>query len=292
MLIPSSGNRSRQMRVSHLFLFGSAAMLLFLVLASSFLSANFFTAKVDRSELDNLRNENQKLSTRYEELRWSVAELEDRYGVLVEKEKTLRTAFDLPEINIEQRQLGIGGPLSPAGVEVSNTERIAYSTGRDIDRLLRLSEFELEKYREVEESMTNLRDRLAHTPSIWPTKGWLSRGYGKKYDPFTGYRQLHRGLDIANHRGTIVVASASGRIKSVSTKTGLGKLITISHGYGFVTRYGHLSEIQVKRGQRVKRGDVIGLMGSTGYSTGPHLHYEVIRNNKHLNPARYILNDM
>ena len=111
-----------------------------------------------------------------------------------------------------------------------------------------------------------------------------------KNDPFTGYRQMHHGLDIANHRGTPIIATADGRVSSVGRNSGLGKIVAIDHGYGFRTRYAHLSEIKVKRGQRVKRGDVIGLMGSTGYSTGPHLHYEVIRNGKTVNPIKYILN--
>ena len=112
-----------------------------------------------------------------------------------------------------------------------------------------------------------------------------------KHDPFTGYKRLHRGLDISNNTGTPIIATADGVINKTATDNGLGKFIVIDHGYGFKTRYGHLSKISVKRGQKVKRGDVIGLMGSTGYSTGPHLHYEVIRNGKFLNPRKFILSN-
>jgi len=99
-------------------------------------------------------------------------------------------------------------------------------------------------------------------------------------------------IDIANHTGTPVIATADGVVRGAGRTTGMGKLVTVDHGYGFKTRYGHLSEIKVKNGQRVKRGDIIALMGSTDYSTGPHLHYEVIRNGKFMSPAKYILNDM
>ena len=112
-----------------------------------------------------------------------------------------------------------------------------------------------------------------------------------KYDPFTGYKQMHRGIDIANHTGTPIIATADGVVKATQSSAGMGKFVVINHGYGFQTRYGHLSQIKVKAGQHVKRGDVIALMGSTGYSTGPHLHYEVIRNGNFLNPAKYILNE-
>jgi murein DD-endopeptidase MepM/ murein hydrolase activator NlpD len=224
-------------------------------------------------------------------MRWDLAEVDSRYQDLVAKEVAIRTIFDLPEIPTEERELGIGGPGSKTFADKSQIEKYAYKTEMEVDRLLRLSAFEIEKYSEVEKSLGDLKDRLAHTPSIWPAKGWLSRGYGMKHDPFTGYKQMHRGIDIANNHGTPVMATADGRVSRVGRVGNLGLVVTIDHGYGFVTRYGHLSKSQVKVGQRVSRGDVVALMGSTGYSTGPHLHYEVWRNGKILNPRDYILNE-
>jgi murein DD-endopeptidase MepM/ murein hydrolase activator NlpD len=273
-------------------LYGAALVGLILLAANFFLSAEFFDDKVSRQELEKLRAENQQLKEKYEQLRWNLSEIEDRYQELVNKEMLIRVAFNLPEIDPEERQLGVGGPVPEFVNNLSETGRLAYATEMEVDRLLKLSQFELEKYSEVETALTKIKDRLDHTPSIWPTKGWKSRGYGYKYDPFTGYKQMHRGIDIANRRGTPVVATADGRVKLISTSGKMGKMIVIDHGYGFRTRYAHLSKFKVKRGQRVKRGDVIGLMGSTGYSTGPHLHYEVIRNGKFLNPMNYILNEM
>ena len=209
----------------------------------------------------------------------------------MEQEIKIRSLFNLPEVDEEERLLGIGGSSSPEINLMTPLEKAAYSSEIEVDRLLNLSRFELEKYNEVEKALRNIKKKLNHTPSIWPTKGWLSRGYGLRHDPFTGYKQMHRGMDIANRNGTPVIATADGKISNLSKSTDLGKLIVINHGYGFKTRYGHLSEIKVKRGQKVKRGDVIGLMGSTGYSTGPHLHYEIIKNGKFYNPSKYILNE-
>jgi len=292
MLIPSSTGISKQMSIPTAAIYISVAAVVCLLCLSFFLSAEYFAGKVNENELEQLRAENKSLLDKYEQMRWNMAEVENRYSDLVKKEVTIRSLFDLPAVDEGERQLGIGGPSSPHLESMSPLRKAAYATEVEVDRLLKLSKFELEKYGEVEQSLNNIKDRLAHTPSIWPTKGWKSRGFGMKHDPFTGYKQMHRGIDIANHTGTPIIATADGVVRGTGRATGMGKLLTIDHGYGFKTRYGHLSEIKVKNGQRVKRGDVIALMGSTGYSTGPHLHYEVIRNGQFFNPMKYILNDM
>jgi len=292
VVVPDSSQTARQLSTKVWYLWAGLAVAAALVFVSFFLASAYLSGEVDQAELDRLRDENRELAAKYEELRWSLAETDARYNDLVRKEIALRQVFGLPEINLEERQLGVGGPDGLSTMDMSESQWLAYSTEAEIDRLLRLSSFELEKYAEVEAGMNDLKDRLDHTPSIWPAKGWLSRGYGMKNDPFTGYRRLHRGIDISNNTGTAVFAPASGRVQSILTDRGMGKMIVIDHGYGFVTRYGHLSQIGVKRGQVIARGDEIGKMGSTGYSTGPHLHYEVWRNGKVLNPMDHILNDM
>ena len=291
MLIPSSSGDSRQFRVSGRLLLGTTIAVVVLILSSIFIYASFFDNRVDQQELDRLRAENDRLMDRFEKMRIDLAEIQSRYQDLVSKEKTIRVAFDLPEIPSEERELGTGGPISPAVARMSDNERVAYKTEQEVDRLLVLSSFELEKYHEVEDALQGVKSRLAHTPTIWPTKGWMSRGFGMKHDPFTGYRQMHRGIDIANHIGTPVIATANGTVKSITQTSGFGKMIALDHGFGLTTIYGHLSEIEVKRGQHVKRGDVIALMGSTGWSTGPHLHYEVRLNGRPVDPMKYILND-
>jgi murein DD-endopeptidase MepM/ murein hydrolase activator NlpD len=292
MLIPNSMGMLKQIRLPVALIYLSAGMVVLLLVLSLFFSAEFFSDKVDQKELERLRAENQELKEKYEQMRWYLAEVESRYDKLAEKESYLRSLFDLPPIEPQERQLGTGGPEPPALDSLSEAELAAVVTENEVERLLKLSEFELQKYAEVEEALVSLKSRLEHTPSIWPTTGWVSRGYGMKYDPFTGFKQMHRGIDIANRRGTPVIAPADGRVIFAGRKGSMGKTIVINHGYGFKTRYAHLDKIKVKRGQTVKRGDVIGLMGSTGYSTGPHLHYEVFRNGKPYNPMNYILNEM
>ncbi len=291
MVIPDSKGIAKQISIPVGLIYSAILLILFIVFLSVYFAAQYFTVQVEDAELARLKTENVNLTSKYEQMRWDLAEVDSRYQELIKKEIAIRTMFDLPEINSEERQLGIGGPIPKSVKAMNETEKFAYTTEREVDRLLRLSNFELEKYAEVEQDLTKLKDRLQHTPSIWPTKGWLSRGFGMKHDPFTGYKQMHKGLDIANHMGTPVMAPADGRVTQVGRLGNMGKVIMIDHGYGFMTRYAHLSQINVTRGQRVKRGDVIAAMGSTGYSTGPHLHYEVWRNGKVLNPMNYILND-
>ncbi len=292
MLIPNSMGILKQLNIPVVLIYVCAIAVLALLVGSFFLSAEFFSAKVDQAELERLRAENARLQEKYEQLRWNLVEVNERYSELVQKEIKIRTIFDLPEIDEEERMLGVGGPSGPSLAGVSDLEKNAVATEVEVDRILRLSRFELEKYGEIEGSLLKVKDRLDHTPSIWPTKGWVSRGYGMKFDPFTGYKQMHRGVDIASRTGTPIIATADGKVLQTRTDNMMGKYIVIDHGYGFRSRYGHLSQFKVKPGQRVKRGEVIGLMGSTGYSTGPHLHYEVIRNGKFHNPRNYILNDM
>jgi murein DD-endopeptidase MepM/ murein hydrolase activator NlpD len=121
-------------------------------------------------------------------------------------------------------------------------------------------------------------------PSIWPTYGWLTGTFGGRPDPFTGERAFHQGLDISTAKGQPVYATANGTVDSAAYTGEYGNLIVVRHDFGLSTRYGHLSKFNVKPGQTVKRGDVIGLVGSTGRSTGAHLHYEVLANGKLINP--------
>lgn len=134
------------------------------------------------------------------------------------------------------------------------------------------------------------RNLLACTPSIRPVDGWITSKFGYRVSPFTGRKEFHSGLDIANKAGKKIIATADGTISYAGGKVYIGNLVVIDHGYGRVTKYGHLKKVLVKRGQKVKRGDVIGLMGNTGRSTGPHVHYEVRINGTPVNPTKYILN--
>jgi murein DD-endopeptidase MepM/ murein hydrolase activator NlpD len=126
------------------------------------------------------------------------------------------------------------------------------------------------------------------TPSIWPAHGWLTGTFGGRSDPFTGEPGFHQGIDISTEKGEPVFATADGTVDSASYTGDYGNLILLTHGFGLSTRYGHLSGFAVKPGEQVKRGDVIGYVGSTGRSTGSHLHYEILANGAPMNPLQLL----
>jgi len=289
MLIPRDGRELRQLAIPTKLLW-TAGVLVFLFIASNlFFMVNYFNERVDRTKIEILINENQVLSAQFAQIGHSISGLKDDYNLLVAKEEAIRNIFDLPAIDPETRMLGIGGPAENRMDSLSPNLASAFKLTSDVEGLLRLAKFEKERYQEVFSMLVEKRDRLDHTPSIMPTRGYLSRGFGYKNDPFTGLREFHAGLDIANRTGTQIYATADGRVVVAGLNGGLGKMIELDHGYGMRTRYGHLSSISVRNGQLVKRGDVIGHMGNTGYSSGPHLHYEVIQNGEPLNPYRFII---
>ncbi|MES9853508.1 MAG: peptidoglycan DD-metalloendopeptidase family protein [Candidatus Thiodiazotropha sp. L084R] len=135
---------------------------------------------------------------------------------------------------------------------------------------------------------SNLEDSL-HPAGRPVKKGWISSYFGMRNDPFTGKRAMHKGMDFAGKDGSDVVAVAAGVVTWADDRSGYGKLVEVNHGKGYITRYGHNSEVTVEIGERVKQGQVIARMGSTGRSTGPHVHFEVVRNGKIVDPTKYIL---
>ncbi len=154
------------------------------------------------------------------------------------------------------------------------------------------------KAESIESNLTSLLNffesdtmRLASTPSIMPAAGWISSPFGHRNDPFTGVWTMHYGMDISTNIGNPIMATADGIVIKVQTDKYLGKNVTISHGNGFTTVYGHMSQFAVKAGQKVKRRDIIGYIGQTGKAAGPHVHYEVWRDGKRLNPYSYILEE-
>jgi murein DD-endopeptidase MepM/ murein hydrolase activator NlpD len=180
----------------------------------------------------------------------------------------------------------MGGATESA---VSNIVTTSMATPEDTFGVLRDLLVGLENRLRSVRTNVEKREELANaTPSIWPAHGWLTSSFGGRQDPFTGENGHHAGLDISTDRGEPVYATADGTVESAAYSGDYGNLVTISHGFGLTTRYGHLSGFAVKPGELVKRGEVIGYVGSTGRSTGPHLHYEILANGRLLNPLQLL----
>jgi murein DD-endopeptidase MepM/ murein hydrolase activator NlpD len=144
-------------------------------------------------------------------------------------------------------------------------------------------------YEDLVRRLHGLRERLAATPSIWPADGWVTSAFGWRVSPFTGRRQFHAGLDIAADPGTDIVAAARGKVVFVGSKGALGRTVVVDHGHGFRTTYGHASGFHVKAGDPVERGQRLAAVGSSGRSTGPHVHYAVSVKGRTVDPGDYVL---
>jgi murein DD-endopeptidase MepM/ murein hydrolase activator NlpD len=287
-IVPDSG-KIRQFSLSKSLLLSLATVVFLYTGASLLFSIDFFTRKVEAHHYKSMAEENNFLNARLASINMSIGKLNDDVKGLVEKEKAIRTIFELPEIDPQQHELGIGGPDATSKNDGETPIKdAAFKSEAEIDRLVALSSFEKEQFNYIYERLLEKKTDLDHTPSIWPTQGYLIRGFGVKSDPFTGEKKLHSGLDISNRIGTPVVVTADGVVSFTRFQSGLGNTVIVDHSNGFQTVYGHLSQFKVKEGQRVRRGELIGLIGNTGYSTGPHLHYEVVKFGGTVNPAQYI----
>jgi murein DD-endopeptidase MepM/ murein hydrolase activator NlpD len=193
-----------------------------------------------------------------------------------------------------------GAVESNQGVSVGQTEPSAGSGGlteeeriasikNDIDWLSKEAAIQEQSLQELSLAAEKKSSRWAATPSIWPVKGWVTSGFGPRVSPFTEKPAWHDGLDIGAAANAPVQAPAQGRVTAVGFDPKLGTLVKVDHGFGIETLYGHLAKSLVKEGQRVKRGEVIALVGSSGLATGPHLHYMVKVNGQALDPVKYIL---
>ncbi len=160
-----------------------------------------------------------------------------------------------------------------------------------IDRALRNSQLREQGVLQLWGSLSERQSLLTATPSIKPTRGWYTSRFGYRSDPYTNRPEMHAGLDMAAPPGTPVYAPADGVVSYVGFEPGYGKLVSIDHGYGVVTRYGHNSRVFVEQGQKVHRWDVISAVGNSGRSTGPHLHYEVRIHGIAVDPTNYILTE-
>ena len=220
--------------------------------------------------------------------------LKSKLLVLNEFETKIRIIANIEKSKNQESLFGVGGAI-PADLDASVplTEK-HNSLIREMHEKTKQIEVATVKQADSFDSLLNyLEDQvtlLAATPAVRPVRGWKTSGFGYRKSPFTGLREFHKGLDIATRQGTPIVATADGIVSFAGNKGLLGRIITIDHGHGMITRYGHAYKILKKTGEPVKRGEKIALVGSTGRSTGPHLHYEVLLNGIRVNPEKYIIN--
>ena len=281
IFVPHARAKFRKLKVSHRLLFSLISIVTSSLCLSTFFSVQYFTSLSQTHELSKLRRENKELQTANEQFGKSVESLRNQLTTVEDRTRKLAIIAGITTLD-ESSQGGSGG--------LRNDEMSAIPYRDDIDKMSFRSHSLNQDLGILEQKFTAQSRLLSSTPSIAPVRGILTDGFGGRSDPFTGEAGQHNAVDISSAVGVPVRAPADGIVVTAESANGYGNVIFISHGYGYSTRYGHLDSFAVRAGQRVKRGDVIGRVGSTGRSTGPHLHYEVRVNNNPVNPLEYILN--
>lgn len=301
-IMPEGGGRIRHLkftrRVAGLAL---AAGALTVLLAVGF-AASLGLDAARETELLRLRVENRNLSTDLDRMESQVATLDQFIDGLSERDQQIRLLAGLPYLDPDVQAVGVGGPLvgDPSREEFlrlsGNLATRALAASYDVDKLVRRVELLDASLNEALDSVAAHEQVFRSRPSIRPVQSpdsWISSSFSRsRFHPVLLVNRPHPGMDISARVGTPFLATAAGRVTFAGTRLGYGKTIEIDHGYGYVTRYAHAASISVKRGQRVRRGEVIGEIGKTGLATAPHLHYEVLVNDRATNPRNYLLDDI
>jgi murein DD-endopeptidase MepM/ murein hydrolase activator NlpD len=247
-------------------------------------------------DIHQLRSANQALQIENGNFRETTGELTTQIQSLegVIDELGARAALDPAQAKAMQKLPALvkakaAGGTSDTSAALSNVLTTSLVSPEDTFGVLRSLLQGLEsRLRNVRKDVERQEALAAATPSIWPAKGWLTGTFGGRPDPFTGEPAFHQGLDISTEKGQPVFATADGRVETASYTGDYGNLITLRHDFGLTTRYGHLSKFNVKVGDSVRRGDIIAYVGSTGRSTGAHLHYEILASGKLINPLQLL----
>jgi murein DD-endopeptidase MepM/ murein hydrolase activator NlpD len=285
IVVPHAKARFRKFQVSVKLVkwTGITAAVLGLFLAA--MVVHYTTVAYQVRRLRNVEQANQELSIRNKQFEASTAKLQAQVVTLQSMVTKLGVMAGLDQLPPDAAVGGVGGLSS---VETTAPQTASPESLRKMENSVSLL---TERSKALTEFYQDRGTLLASTPSVWPVRGYLSASFGNRNDPFTGQRDFHTGIDISTPTGTRVQAPADGLVVSCGLKGGYGNAVVIDHGFGVVTRYAHLDHFNVKPGQRVRRGDVIAFVGSTGKSTAPHLHYEVWVNDQAQNPIQYILDE-
>ena len=241
---------------------------------------------VQKRTLKNYELQFDILNKKLTQLEAVVSNVEERDNNLY------RVYFEASPIPEEQRRAGFGGVNRYKDLEGYENSDLVINTAKRLDILTKQTVVQSRSLDEIERLAANKAALIEAIPTIQPVKNKdltrIASGFGYRSDPFTKARKMHFGMDFTAKRGTPVYATGNGVVKRADSRSsGFGKHIRIDHGFGYISLYAHLSKYNVRRGQKVKRGDIIGFVGNTGRSAGPHLHYEIIKDNKKINPLNF-----
>jgi len=301
LIFDATGTPVRQAAIPKMLLPIAALLLLGMAIALYWGISDYLQLKAASRRAEHLREDlHQKKET--------IAHQQDQITTFAQKidalnaqlaslhdfESKIRIIANLEPSDGTSSMFGVGGSdpedLNPGAAMAQDYDELVRDMHDQINEMDVNAHQQKTAFSSIFSQLEGKRNLLAATPSIRPVKGWVTSRFGYRESPFTGRREFHRGLDIATRKGTEIIAPADGIITFAGKKGLMGNMVTIDHGFGMVTRYGHIHKLIKAKGDRVKRGEAIALVGNTGRSTGPHLHYEVRLNGLNVNPSNYFLN--
>jgi murein DD-endopeptidase MepM/ murein hydrolase activator NlpD len=298
IIVSDATSTNKEFTVSSKLIRNAVLGFSFLVVFFGFILFHYLTMTLDKQKMVRLESDAREKRQKISEMTSTINVLNGRLEQMEIYKERIMVATGLTS-PLALREVGSGGPDAslPSGGDIQGSPALVPGTPLRGGTLPTTANIR-DKARKIEDSLKTVEKyvdqqklHLAATPAIWPTRGILSGVFGNRIHPFTGRYEFHNAVDIATQLGNKIIAPADGVILVAETRDYYGKMIILDHGFGFVTRYGHLSGYNVREGQRVKRFDVIGYVGTTGRSNGPHLHYEVRYYEKPINPMDFILDN-
>ena len=281
-------------RVKLLRVLGFIAAAIFTSIIIVLLGQKYFPSASERS----LQQENEELRSSLSLLRSELREMDDRMAALEKRDNEVyRTIFESNPLPDSARLSNLEQLAEIEKVSNMTENQLIRSVANDLQRLNSRMVVQQASYTDIAKLIERKEELLAAIPAIQPVANQdlerIASGFGYRIDPIYKIPKMHAGLDFTAPQGTTIYATADGVVKEANNNAGgYGNHIVINHGYGYETLYGHMVRMKARRGQRVKRGEVIGWIGSTGKSTGPHLHYEVIKNGVKVDPIYFFYNDL
>jgi murein DD-endopeptidase MepM/ murein hydrolase activator NlpD len=292
VLVPHTSEPSKIVEVSYGVLRSLAIGVGIVAVLALLLGYAAVSHTADQQHTVRLRQENLRLEQQLGELNGRLSTLTDTLSRIAQRDARIRVLANLEPIDPQVQEAGVGGPAEPAapGAAESPAMRQSHEIRVDLNGLIRRANLLAMSFREAADSLATHSARLAATPSIMPTQGWLTSAFSAmRTHPILHVARPHEGIDVTAPMGTPIEAPAAGVVIETGWENGYGNTVSIDHGYGIVTKFAHTSKILVHEGQRVSRGQRIALVGNSGLATGPHLHYEVHVNGRPVDPLKYVL---
>jgi septal ring factor EnvC (AmiA/AmiB activator) len=292
LIIPKKKSSAKRITISSTLLKGLSLCLMVLVLFSMYISYDYIKITREKAELARLRQQTKEQKVQIEGLAEKVNNIAVNMDELRQLDKQIRVLANVEDRRSAGQILGIGGSQGSENRIAARMEAdqkiLMANIGKNVEQLTEDATEQRRSYNELLRFLKEQKSMRDATPSVWPVKGWVTSEFGSRTSPMGSDREFHKGIDIATKMGVPIVTPADGIAAEVAYDRGMGHMIRINHSHGMLTLYGHLMKSAVKEGSFVKKGTVIGYIGTSGRSTGSHLHYSVFLNGVPVNPRKYL----